>query len=71
MQLDVDVDGYGQGQELVVLDDARRFVGPDLRHVDDLECKFTSLGWACVGDWCDIEWKLKSALPVCHLSDCR
>ena len=49
VQLDVDVDGCGQGKE-VILDYASRSVGPDLRQVDDLECKFTGLGLECVGD---------------------
>ena len=41
VQLDVNVDGCGHGKEVVVLDGASRFVGPDLRQVDDLKCKFT------------------------------
>ena len=41
VQLDVHVDGCGHGKEVVVLDGAIRFVGPDLRQVDDLKCKFT------------------------------
>ena len=41
MQLDVNVDGCGHGKEVVVLDGASRFVGPDLRQVDGLKCKFT------------------------------
>ena len=41
VQLDVNVDGCRHGKEVVVLDGASRFVGPDLRQVDDLKCKFT------------------------------
>ena len=54
MQLDLDVDGCGHGQEVAVLNDASHVVGPDLRQVDDLKCKFTGLGQECESD-CEIE----------------
>ena len=52
--LDADVDGSGQSKEFVKLDYARGSVGPNLRLVDDLECKFIGVSWECVGD-CEIE----------------
>ena len=64
MQLDVNVDGCGHGKEVVVLDGAIHFVGPDLHQVDDLKCKFTGLGMECVGD-CEIKKKLNASLPGC------
>ena len=70
MQLDVNVDGCGHCKEVVVLDGANRFVGPDLRQVDDLKWKFTGLGRECVGD-CEIERKLHATLPDSQLSGCR
>ena len=63
VRLDVDVDTCGHGKEVVVLEDARPFVGPDLRQVDDSTCKFTGWSRECVGD-CGIEYNLNASLPV-------
>ena len=42
MQLDVHVDGSGQENDVVEVDDARTSVGPDMRQVEDLESRIWS-----------------------------
>ena len=58
VQFNVDVDGYDHGWEVIVLKIVSHFVGPSLRQVDGLRCKF-------------IEQKLNASLPVCQLQGCR
>ena len=66
LQLHVNVDGCVRGKEVVVLDGASHFVGPDLRQVCGVKRKFTDLGRDCVGD-CEIDWKLNASLLVGEL----
>ena len=66
MQLDVHVDGSVQRKEVVRVDFARISVGRHMRHVEDLECKFTGVSWEGTGDG-EIELQMESLLPVIQL----
>ena len=50
MQLDVHVDGSGQGKEVVSVDYARASGGPDMRQVNDLKCDLTCVNWEHTSD---------------------
>ena len=51
MQLDVHVDGSGQGKEVVRIQNGGISVGQDMHQVEDLKCELTSVsGWEGVGD---------------------
>ena len=54
VQLDVHVEGCGQGKEVVKINYAGTSVGPDMRQVEDLERKSTGVTWEGTGD-CEIE----------------
>ena len=50
MQLDVHVDGSSLGNDVVRVNSARISIGPDMRRVEDLKCKFTGVSWRGIGD---------------------
>ena len=70
MQLDAHVDGSSQGDEVVRANNIKFSVGPDMRQVEDLECKFTGLSWESKGDG-EIEWQADSLLPLNQLEGCK